>query len=197
VVSHGDDPGLDPTRHRASPIGPVIAQPRPVDEDGKMTLTLRVNGRTHRVKARAHHTLLDVLRGQLKLFAVREGCGVGMCGACTVLIDGQPVSSCLTLAALAEGKDILTVEGLQGDDLSLHPIQQAYIDHTAFQCSYCTPGFILSTKALLDENPNPTKADVREYLSGNLCRCGSYIKIMDAVLDARDRLTALKRTPDA
>jgi aerobic-type carbon monoxide dehydrogenase small subunit (CoxS/CutS family) len=161
-----------------------------------MTLSLRVNGRTYRVRARTHHTLLDVLRGELKLFGVREGCGVGMCGACTVLLDGQPVSGCLTLAAMAEGKDIVTVEGLQGDDGSLHPIQQAYIDHTAFQCSYCTPGFILSTKALLDEHPNPTKEDVREYLSGNLCRCGSYIKIIDAVLDARDRLAALRRAPD-
>jgi carbon-monoxide dehydrogenase small subunit/isoquinoline 1-oxidoreductase alpha subunit/xanthine dehydrogenase YagT iron-sulfur-binding subunit len=163
---------------------------RPLDEDGKMTLTLQVNGRTHRVKARMHHTLLEVLRRELKLFGTREGCGVGMCGACTVLMDGKPVSGCLLLAPLAEGKDILTIEGLTGPDGELHVIQQAYIDHTAFQCSYCTPGFILSTKALLDENPHATQAEAREYLSGNLCRCGSYVKIMDAVLDARDRLAA-------
>jgi carbon-monoxide dehydrogenase small subunit/isoquinoline 1-oxidoreductase alpha subunit/xanthine dehydrogenase YagT iron-sulfur-binding subunit len=163
---------------------------RPVDDDGKMTVTLRVNGRTHRVKARTHHTLLEVLRRELKLFGIREGCGVGMCGACTVLLDGKPVSGCLLLAPLAEGKDILTIEGLAGPDGELHVIQQAYIDHTAFQCSYCTPGFILTTKALLEEKPNATPDEVREYLSGNLCRCGSYVKIVDAVLDARDRLAA-------
>jgi carbon-monoxide dehydrogenase small subunit/isoquinoline 1-oxidoreductase alpha subunit/xanthine dehydrogenase YagT iron-sulfur-binding subunit len=151
---------------------------------------LQVNGRTHRVKARMHHTLLEVLRRELKLFGTREGCGVGMCGACTVLMDGKPVSGCLLLAPLAEGKDILTIEGLAGPAGELHVIQQAYIDHTAFQCSYCTPGFILSTKALLDENPHATQAEAREYLSGNLCRCGSYVKIMDAVLDARERLAA-------
>ena len=163
---------------------------RPVDEDGKMTLTLRVNGRTNRVKARTHHTLLEVLRRELKLFGIREGCGVGMCGACTVLLDGKPVSGCLLLAALAEGKDIVTIEGLAGPDGELHVIQQAYIDHTAFQCSYCTPGFILTTKALLEEKPNATPDEVRAYLSGNLCRCGSYVKILAAVLDARDRLAA-------
>jgi aerobic-type carbon monoxide dehydrogenase small subunit (CoxS/CutS family) len=163
---------------------------RPVDEDGKMTVTLRVNGRTHRLKARTHHTLLEVLRRELKLFGIREGCGVGMCGACTVLLDGKPVSGCLLLAPLAEGKDIVTIEGLTGPDGELHVIQQAYIDHTAFQCSYCTPGFILTTKALLEEKPNATPDEVREYLSGNLCRCGSYVKIVDAVLDARDRLAS-------
>ena len=161
---------------------------RAVDEDGRLTLTLRVNGRSQRVKARAHHTLLQVLRDSLKLFGAREGCGIGMCGACTVLLDGQPVSSCLLLAPLAEGKEILTIEGLEGPNGELHPIQQAYVDHTAFQCSYCTPGFILSTKALLEEKPAATEAEIREYLAGNLCRCGSYVKIMQAVLDARDRL---------
>lgn len=161
---------------------------RPVDEDEKITLALNVNGRTRRVKARAQHTLLQVLRDGLLLFGAREGCGVGMCGACTVLLDGKPVSSCLLLAPLAEGKDIVTIEGLTGPDGGLHPIQQAYIDHTAFQCSYCTPGFILSTWALLNENPHASRDEVREYLSGNLCRCGSYVKILDAVMDVRDRL---------
>jgi carbon-monoxide dehydrogenase small subunit/isoquinoline 1-oxidoreductase alpha subunit/xanthine dehydrogenase YagT iron-sulfur-binding subunit len=168
----------------------TAALERPVDDEGKMSLTLRVNGRQQRVKARAHHTLLDVLRNELKLFSTREGCGVGMCGACTVLLDGKPVSSCLMLAGLAEGKDILTVEGLTGPNGELHPIQQAYVDHTAFQCSYCTPGFILTTRALLEEKPNATPDEIRHYLAGNLCRCGSYVKIMDAVLDARDRLAA-------
>jgi carbon-monoxide dehydrogenase small subunit/isoquinoline 1-oxidoreductase alpha subunit/xanthine dehydrogenase YagT iron-sulfur-binding subunit len=129
-----------------------------------------------------------VLRDQLKLFGAREACGVGMCGACTVLLDGKPVSGCLMLAALAEGKDIVTIEGLESEDGELHPIQQAYVDHTAFQCSYCTPGFILTTKALLEENPDPTEDQARHYLAGNLCRCGSYVKIIDAVMDAKTRL---------
>jgi aerobic carbon-monoxide dehydrogenase small subunit len=129
-----------------------------------------------------------VLRKEFKLFSVREGCGIGMCGACTVLIDGKPISSCLLLAPLAAGKDITTVEALGQD--KLHPIQQAFVDNTAFQCSYCTPGFILTTKAFLEENPKPTPDEVKEYLAGNLCRCGSYVKILDAVLDAAKRLSS-------
>ena len=161
---------------------------RPVDAEGKMTLTLRVNGRDHVVRARSHHTLLDVLRNEVGLTGPREGCGVGMCGACTVLVDGRPISGCLVLAPMAEGVDIVTIEGLEGADGSLHPIQEAYVDHTAFQCSYCTPGFILTTKALLDENPDPTRDEAKEYLAGNLCRCGSYVKILDAVMDAKGRV---------
>lgn len=145
-----------------------------------------VNGWEEEVPVRTHHTLLEVLRSQFKLFSVREGCGIGMCGACTVLLDGQPVSSCLLLAPLAAGKAITTVEALAREQL--HPIQQAFVDHTAFQCSYCTPGFILTAKALLEERPDPTPEEVIDYLAGNLCRCGSYLKILDAVLDAARRL---------
>jgi aerobic-type carbon monoxide dehydrogenase small subunit (CoxS/CutS family) len=144
---------------------------------------LRVNGQTRDLDVEVHDTLLEVLRSEFKLTGPREGCGIGMCGACTVLVDEKPISSCLALAALAQGREILTVEGL-ATGYELHPIQQAYVDHNAFQCSYCTPGFILSTRALLAENPNPTADEVREYLAGNLCRCGSYVKILDAVLDA-------------
>lgn len=161
---------------------------RPVDGEGKMSLTLRVNGHQHVVRARAHHTLLEVLRGEVGLTGPREGCGVGMCGACTVLLDGRPISSCLLLAPMAEDHDIATIEGLQGPGGELHPIQQAFVDHTAFQCSYCTPGFILTTKTLLEEQPDASRDDANEYLAGNLCRCGSYVKILDAVMDAKARL---------
>ena len=168
--------------------GSARPEPRPVDEDGKLSLTLRVNGRTERVRARVQHTLLDVLRNELALTGPREGCGVGMCGACTVLLDGAPISGCLLPAVMAEGHELTTIEGLEAPGGELHPIQQAYVDHTGFQCSYCTPGFILATKALLAERPEVTRDEARAYLAGNLCRCGSYVKILDSVMDARDRL---------
>jgi len=168
------------------PAAPAAA--RPLDDDDKMTLTLRVNGRDERVRARVHHTLLDVLRNELALTGPREGCGVGMCGACTVLLDGRPVSGCLLPAVLAEGHELTTIEGLEGPNGELHPIQAAYVEHTGFQCSYCTPGFILATKALLEEQPNVSREEARAYLAGNLCRCGSYVKILDSVMAARDRL---------
>jgi aerobic carbon-monoxide dehydrogenase small subunit len=153
----------------------------------KRIIRLKVNGAEQEATVRTHHTLLEVLRGAFKLFGAREGCGIGMCGACTVLLDGKPVSSCLMLAALAEGKEIQTIEGLTVDG-KLHPIQEAFIDHNAFQCSYCTPGFILTTKKLLEENPAPSGDEVRAYLAGNLCRCGSYVKIQEAVRDAARRM---------
>ena len=148
-------------------------------------IKLTINGEQRTVRARPMDTLLNVLRTEAQLFGVREGCGVGMCGACTVLFDGRPVSSCLMPVAKARHGAIVTVEGLEGEGGELHPIQQAYVDHNAFQCSYCTPGFILTTKALLDDNPDPTEEEAREYLAGNLCRCGSYAKILDAVMDAK------------
>ena len=157
-----------------------------------MNLTLRVNGREQRVQAEVHHTLLEVLRRELRLFGAREGCGVGMCGACTVLLDGQPVSSCLLLASEVRGRAIQTVEGLAADD-GLHPIQEAFVAHTAFQCSFCTPGMLLATKALLAENPTPTDEEIADYLAGNLCRCGSYLKIVEAVRDASRRLAGSER----
>ena len=125
-------------------------------------------------------TLLDVLREDLGLAGTKEGCGIGMCGACTVLVDGKPVSGCLILAAQVADRQILTIEGLEKNGV-LHPVQQAFIDEGAFQCAYCTPGFVLSTVALLNENPSPTEDDIREYLSGNLCRCGSYQNILKVV----------------
>ena len=142
-------------------------------------MILNVNGSRHEVQE-GTRTLLEVLRDDLGLVGTKEGCGIGMCGACTVLVDGKPVSGCLTLAAQVADKEIVTVEGLVKDG-KLHPIQQAFIDERAFQCAYCTPGFILSTVALLKENPNPNNDEIREYLAGNLCRCGSYQNIMKAV----------------
>src|SRR5574341_2272087 len=150
----------------------------------KVRLTLNVNGQKHRVSVPAEQTLLNTLREELGLGGAREGCGIGMCGACTVLIDGRPISSCLMLAVQAKGKEILTIEGLARGG-KLHPIQRAYLDHAAFQCAYCTPGFILSTIALLQENPDPDEQTIREYLAGNLCRCGSYVNISEAVKSLR------------
>jgi aerobic-type carbon monoxide dehydrogenase small subunit (CoxS/CutS family) len=156
------------------------------DDDEAVHLALDVNGRARTLRVKSRHTLLQVLRDDLHLAGVREACGVGMCGACTVLLDGRPVSACLLLAPLAHGKHVVTIES---EDARLHVIQQAYIDHTAFQCSFCTPGFVLMTHALLTENPNPTSDEIRDYLAGNLCRCGSYVKIEAAVLDAAQRLS--------
>jgi len=149
-------------------------------------MILNVNGSRHEIEA-GTRTLLEVLRDDLGLVGSKEGCGVGMCGACTVLVDGKPVSGCLMLAVQVADKEVLTVEGLAKDG-KLHPIQQAFIDERAFQCAYCTPGFMLSTFALLNENPNPSEDDIREYLSGNLCRCGSYQNILKAVVEAGTRL---------
>ena len=146
----------------------------------EIELTLQVNGQKYTLHAPVNRTLLSVLRDELGLFGAREGCGIGICGACTVLVAGHPLSSCLMLAVQAEGVEITTIEGLaQGGDL--HPVQQAYLEHAGFQCAYCTPGFILSTVALLREHPEPDEDMIREYLSGNLCRCGSYINILEAV----------------
>jgi aerobic carbon-monoxide dehydrogenase small subunit len=150
---------------------------------------LTVNGREEIMRVEESETLLDALRRELRLVGVREACGLGVCGSCTVLCDGHAVSSCLMLAVLSDGLSIQTVEGL-GNETGLDPIQQAYVDHTAFQCSYCTPGFLMATKALLAENPRPTRDEIRHYLAGNLCRCGSYLKIEEAVLDAAERLSA-------
>ena len=150
-------------------------------------VTLRVNGAEHRLTVRPQHTLLDVLRDQLKLLSVREGCGIGMCGACTVLLDGRPISGCLTLAAMAEGHEVLTVEGL-GAPGQLDVVQEAFLARTGFQCSYCTPGILLTTRALLAEHPQASDDEIREYLAGNLCRCGSYVKIVDSVREAIARL---------
>ena len=150
-------------------------------------LRLTVNGEAVHLEVDPRRTLLEVLRDELKLFGARESCGVGMCGACTVLVDGRPLSACLTLAALHDGRQVVTVEGLARDG-ALHPLQQSFIDHPAVQCGFCTPGMILMAVALLDEEPGAPPERVREFMAGNLCRCGGYDGILAAILAARDAL---------
>lgn len=152
-------------------------------------ITFKVNGKTHAVDIQEEMRLLDLLRNTLRLTGTKEGCGEGECGACTVIMDGQAVNSCLVMAFQAEGKEIVTIEGLDRDDGSLHPIQQAFLDEGAVQCGFCTPGMVLSAKALLDQNPHPTHADIREAISGNLCRCTGYNRIVEAVDKAANAMT--------
>lgn len=149
----------------------------------KQLLKLRVNGHDYEIFTEPWKLLLEVLREELNLTGAKLGCCSGYCGACTVLIDGKPVKSCLVLARQAIGKEITTIEGLSGDG-QLHPVQQAFIEYFAVQCGFCTPGMILSSKALLDVNPNPTEEEVKMALVGNLCRCTGYVKIVEAVLAA-------------
>ena len=150
----------------------------------KLALTLTINGERHDVLTEPHRTLLDVLRVDLGLTGTKENCLEAECGVCTVLLDGQAVNSCILLAAQCPGREVVTIEGLARDGVLLHPLQQAFIDHGAVQCGYCIPGMILSAKALLEERPAATEAEVREALVGNLCRCTGYQKIADAVVAA-------------
>jgi aerobic-type carbon monoxide dehydrogenase small subunit (CoxS/CutS family) len=152
----------------------------------KRQIALTINGTAQALTIDDADTLLEVLRDQRKLWSVRESCGVGACGSCTVLMDGRPVSSCLLLAARAAGRQIMTLEGL-GDGEHLHPIQSAFVEERALQCAYCTPGFVLSVKALLDEKPNPSDDEIRDYLAGNLCRCAGYAEILSAVRAAQQK----------
>jgi len=148
----------------------------------KQLITLKINGESLEVAVEPSAILLDILRDELGLTGAKRACDFGDCGACTVLMDGKPVLSCLTLALDARGKDIITVEGM-AENGHLHPLQQAFIEHGAIQCGFCTPGMLLSAKALLDHNPLPTDRDIREAISGNLCRCTGYKKIVEAILD--------------
>jgi xanthine dehydrogenase YagT iron-sulfur-binding subunit len=164
--------------------GRAAATATEVTEPGEtLRITLRVNGRRHRLKVEPRWSLLDVLREKLGLTGSKLGCGRGECGACTVLIDGQPRYACLTLAPEAEGKEITTVEGLmKGEELG--PVQQAFLANDAMQCGYCTPGQIMAAEGLLRINPTPSLEEIRRQMSGNLCRCGSYAHIFKAVGDA-------------
>jgi len=153
----------------------------------KRLIQLTVNGQTHDLIVRPERTLLDVLREELSLTGSKRGCDMGACGACAVLVDGRPVASCLILAVEASGHEIVTIEGLAEGKL-LHPLQEAFVECGAVQCGFCIPGMILVAKALLDERSDPEDAEIREALSGNICRCTGYVKIMDAVREAARRL---------
>ena len=149
-----------------------------------MECTLNINGRSHTVSVRPDETLLDALRERLNLTGSKEGCGEGDCGACTVLLDDRPVATCVLLAPFAAGADIKTIEGLAPSEDELHPLQEAFIDQGGFQCGYCTPGMIMTAKALLDENPDPTEKEIKKFMEGNLCRCTSYFEIIRAIQQA-------------
>ena len=147
----------------------------------KQLIELKVNGEFYETAVDPHRTLLEVLRENLGLTGAKEGCDLGACGACTVLIDGKAVLSCLTLAVDSQKKEITTIEGLAKEG-KLHPLQQNFVNHGAIQCGFCTPGMILSAKAMLDKNPKPTEEEVKRGISGNLCRCTGYTKIIEAIM---------------
>lgn len=153
----------------------------------KRIIELSVNGVPHEVAVEPHRTLVEVLREDLGLTGTKVGCGEGDCGACTVIVDGKAINACLMLVVQAQGREVTTIEGLADGEV-LHPIQQAFVDRGAIQCGFCSPGMILSAKAYLDWNPNPTEEEVRDQIAGNLCRCTGYQKIVEAVLDASKRL---------
>ena len=159
------------------------------DNPPLILLETTVNGHPVALEIEPRAILLDVLRDDIGLTGAKRSCDTQVCGACTILLDGSPVSACCTLAYEAGGREVETIEGLAGAD-GLHPIQQAFVDRVAIQCGFCTPGFVLATKALLAENPRPTRAEIEDFLGGNLCRCTGYWNILDAVADAAGRLDA-------
>jgi carbon-monoxide dehydrogenase small subunit len=152
----------------------------------KQDIVLNVNGVAYNLSIDSHRTLVEVLRDTLGLTGTKKSCNEGECGACTVLMDGKPVASCLVLAVAAQGKEITTIEGLsQGEKLD--PVQEAFVKHTAIQCGFCTPGMVMAAKAFLSEHPRPTSMEVRKAISGNLCRCTGYQQIVDAVMAAAEK----------
>lgn len=156
-----------------------------MSSEHERTIRFTLNGRSAVARVAVHETVVEVLQREFGLFGARESCGQGLCGCCTVVVDGAAVSGCLYLAAFIDGTEVVTIEGLSPGD-SLHPIQQAFVEKTGFQCGFCTPGFILMTKELLERHPHPTPDEIRRYLSGNLCRCASYPDILEAVKMAAD-----------
>jgi carbon-monoxide dehydrogenase small subunit len=159
----------------------------------KRTMRFTVNGHAVEVDVYPHWNLLRVLREELELTGAKQGCGEGECGACTVLVNGAPVNSCIYPVLEAEGKEVLTIEGLMTDAGELHPIQQAFLDKAGVQCGFCTPGMIMSAKALLDANPNPTEAQIRHAIAGNMCRCTGYVQIVESVMYAAELISGHSR----
>ncbi|WP_435839095.1 (2Fe-2S)-binding protein [Streptodolium elevatio] len=175
-----DEPGKEP---RAQP-GHGGEGTADVDGDVEVEVEMLVNGETHTMRVDPRVTLLDALREHVGLTGPKKGCDLGQCGACTVLLDRRRVTSCLTFAVMHRGREVTTIEGLVGPDGALHPMQQAFVDHDAFQCGFCTPGQIMSAVALTDEGHAGGPDEIREWMSGNLCRCAAYPNILDAVIAA-------------
>jgi xanthine dehydrogenase YagT iron-sulfur-binding subunit len=165
---------------------PAVAQM--ADPRAPLAMTLNINGQEHRLALDARTSLLDALREHVGLTGTKKGCDHGQCGACTVLVDGKRVLSCMSFAAMADGHEVTTIEGLAKPDGTLHPMQQAFIDHDAFQCGYCTPGQIMSAVACVQEGHAESDADIREYMSGNICRCAAYPNIVDAINQAKAQM---------
>jgi aerobic carbon-monoxide dehydrogenase small subunit len=153
----------------------------------KIAIAFRLNGRPVDVEIGAHESLVEVLRRRFHLYGARESCGQGLCGTCTVILNGKAVSGCLTLAVAADGADVTTIEGL-GTPEDLHPIQEAFVERSGFQCGFCTPGMVLMTKQLLDENQDPSDDQIKHYLTGNLCRCATYPEIIKSVKSAAEKV---------
>lgn len=151
------------------------------------TINCKINGREMEIQVDIRESLLDMLRNRLHLTGTKQGCGVGECGACAVLVDGQTLDSCIYMAVWVDGKEIVTIEGITGADGTLSDLQQNFVDKGAVQCGFCTPGFVVSATALLEKKPNPSKAEIRRGLSGNLCRCTGYQKILEAVETTADQ----------
>ena len=158
-------------------------------EEGKqfLQISLKVNGKEHEVNVEPRETLLEVIRDRLGLTGTKLSCDMEVCGACTVLLDGRPVSSCTTLAFEARGKEVMTIEGLASDG-KLHPLQEAFLERGGLQCGFCTPGMILTAKTLLEENPDPTEEEIKEYMHGNLCRCTVYQMIVESIMAASEKM---------
>jgi carbon-monoxide dehydrogenase small subunit len=163
---------------------------RPSDAQ-TLPISFTLNGKLQELEIEPHELLLDVVRERLGLTGAKRSCDVHVCGACTLLVDGKPVSSCTTLAFEVRGRSVLTIEGL-AENGQLHPLQEAFIEHGGFQCGFCTPGMILAAKALLDENPTPTVEELKHYMHGNICRCTGYKKIIESIMAAAKKMRAIK-----
>jgi carbon-monoxide dehydrogenase small subunit len=155
-----------------------------------LLIRFTINGHEQEISVQPHETLIELIRERLGLTGTKKSCDMQVCGACTVLLDGRPVSACTMLAFEARNASLLTIEGMaQGD--TLHPIQEAFIEHSGFQCGFCTPGMILATQALLDENPTPSEDEIKHYMRGNICRCTGYKRILESIMAASQRLTGV------